>query len=745
MNRLKQVISILSMAVLILATGIVVTPTPVNAQEENKDIHITLLATSDIHGRSMPWDYAVDGPNLTGSLTQLYTIIKDIRHDNPNTILLENGDLIQDNSAELFNDQPQSPMMVAVNEMGYEAWTYGNHEFNFGLDVLDKVSSQFNGARLAGNVYKENGERYLPAYTIIEREGVKIGVIGMVTPLITEYEKGTNHLDGLVIKNPIEETKKAVKELEGKVDVMIGLMHMGLENENGVPGTGVKEMANAIPELAAIFAGHNHVLINKEDVNGVFITEPNKYGTHISRIDLTFTRQGEQLELKEKDASTIPVKKEDGTFVQSDKELEETLKPYHEFAREDANIEVAQLKGTNLVPKNEIKGIPTVHIQETPLSDFFHEVMLHYSKADVVAHQIDNDKASLDVGPIKKKDIAYNYQFAGGEVSVYEVTGKDLKDYMEWAVGYFNSTRDGDVTISFDKTRRSSKYSTNDYFGNVKYDIDLTEQPGNRIKNLRKLDGTPIKMEDNLKLGMNSYRMDFLVSKGQALEGRKFNMIWSSKEESAYGETGGTIRNLAIRYLKEEMNGVYEPVIQNNWKIIGVDTKSPARAAVVELINKDILAIPTTEDGKYTNIASINVKDVITKEEIKELATKANVDASQFAGVKTTGEFYQKLVKAMNNPKAEQGQDKPGEKPEDPSKPAPDKSKPVVTQPESPKGIVTAYHLNVRSKPSNSGKVMGTISKNTEIAILGEVQGWYKIAYQDKTGYVYSKYVKIKK
>ncbi len=313
------------MAVLILATGIVFTQTPVNAQEEEKDIHITLLATSDIHGRSMPWDYAVDGPNLTGSLTQLYTIIKDIRKDHPNTILLENGDLIQDNSAELFNDQPQSPMMVAVNEMGYEAWTYGNHEFNFGLDVLDKVSSQFNGARLAGNVYKENGERYLPAYTIIEREGVKIGVIGMVTPLITEYEKGTNHLDGLVVKNPIEETKKAVKELEGKVDVMIGLMHMGLENENGVPGTGVKEMANAVPELAAIFAGHNHVLINKEEVNGVFITEPNKYGTHISRIDLTFTRQGEKLLLKEKDASTIPVKNEDGTFVESDKDLEKNV------------------------------------------------------------------------------------------------------------------------------------------------------------------------------------------------------------------------------------------------------------------------------------------------------------------------------------------------------------------------------------------------------------------------------------
>ncbi|RJX37939.1 hypothetical protein D3P09_17805 [Paenibacillus pinisoli] len=735
MSNIKKGIATLSIAVLIF-TSVFIPQAVVNAQEE-KDVHITLLATSDIHGRSMPWDYATDGPNLTGSLTQLYTIIKNIRKENPNTILLENGDLIQDNSAELFNDQPESPMMAAINEMGYEAWTYGNHEFNFGLDVLDKVSSQFNGARLAGNVYKENGERYLPAYTIIEREGVKIGVIGMVTPMITEYEKGTDHLKGLVVKNPVEETKKAVKELEGKVDVMIGLIHMGLENENGVKGTGVRDIANAVPELAAIFAGHNHVLINKEEVNRVVITEPNRYGTHISRIDLTFTRQGEQFTLKEKDASTIPVKNEDGTFVESDKGLEETLTPYHEFARADANIEVAQLKGTNLVPKNEINGIPSVQIQETPLSDFFHEVMLHYSKADVVAHQIDNDKAALNVGPIKKKDIAYNYQFAGGEVSVYEVTGQDLKDYMEWAVSYFNSTRDGDVTVSFEKTRRASKYSTNDFFGNVKYDIDLTEKPGNRIKNLRKLDGTPIKMEDHLKLGMNAYRMDFLLSKGQALEGRQFNMIWSSKDESAYGETGGTIRNLAIRYLKEEMKGVYEPVTQSNWKIIGVDTKSPARAAVVELINKGILAIPASEDGKYTNIASINVKDSITGQEKEQLAAKANVDASQFASVKTTGEFYQKLVKAL---------EKPTDKPTKPSKPTPEKpqpEKPVVTQPKLTKGVVTAYHLNVRSNPSSKAKIYGTISKNTEITILGEEKGWYKISYKGKTAYVYSQYVKV--
>ncbi|WP_429842562.1 bifunctional metallophosphatase/5'-nucleotidase [Brevibacillus sp. FIR094] len=629
---------------MVLGSAMMGIAAPVKAAET--PTKITLLGTSDIHGRFMPWDYALDGPNQNGSMTQLFTMIKEIRKENPNTVLLDAGDSIQDNSAELFNDQPQSPIMVAMNEMSYDAWAFGNHEFNFGLDVLDKVSSQYKGSVLAGNIYKENGERFLPAYTIIERAGVKIGVIGMNTPMITDFEKGTDHLDGLVIKNPVEETKKAVKELEGKVDVMIGLMHMGIENENGIPGTGVADIANAVPELTAIFAGHMHKLVKKEEINGVLISEPDKYATHISRIDLTFEKKDGKLVLTDKEATALPVKGADGTPAVSDAALETKLKPFHEFARADANIVVAELKGMNLVSKNEIEGIPTVQIQETPLSDFFHEVMLYYSKADVVAHQIDNDKAKLDVGPIKKKDIAYNYQYAGGEITVYKVTGKDLKDYMEWAVGYFNSTRPGDVTVSFDPKRRASKYSTNDFFGGVKYEIELTKPYGSRITNLRKLDETPIKAEDTVKLGMNSYRMEALQAKGGALEGRKFEQLWSSKDNKAFGETGGTIRNRAIAYLKEVKKGVYEPKVQNNWKITGVDTTAPERKDVVELINAGILSVPKTADGKYTNIASINIKDAVTKEEITELSAKAKIDAAKFATLKTKGEFYHQLNEA---------------------------------------------------------------------------------------------------
>lgn len=180
-----------------------------------------------------------------------------------------------------------------------------------------------------------------------------------------------------------------------------------------------------------------------------------------------------------------------------------------------------------------------------------------------------------------------------GEITVYKVTGKDLKDYMEWAAGYFNSSRPGDVTVSFDKTRRASKYSTNDFFGGVKYEIDLTKPYGSRITNLRSIrTNKPIKTNDVMTLGMNAYRMEALQAKGGALEGRKFEQIWSSKQENAFGETGGTIRNLAITYLKEVKNGVYTPKVMHNWKITGVNTHSSEHKAVVDLVNKGILEIP---------------------------------------------------------------------------------------------------------------------------------------------------------
>lgn len=574
------------------------------AKDADDSVIVTILGTSDVHGRFMPWDYATDSEDRSGSLVQISTMVKEIRAENPHTILVDCGDAIQDNSVEQFNQAKVQPMVLAMNQMGYDVWTMGNHEFNFGLDVLQHVTKQFKGKTLCGNVYWQSGKRFMPASTIVTSGGVKVGIIGMDTPMIAEFEKDSDHLNGVVVKNPKDETIKAIKELEGKVDVIIGVLHMGVDNENDHPDTGVTDIANACPQLAAIVAGHMHQNVASKTINGVLISEPYKYGKALTRIDLTFNKVNGKLVLTDKKAQALPVKQ-----AASDEALVQALKPFHEQARAVANEEIGQITGMNMVPADSMPGISEVQINDTPLTHFFNEVQLHYSGADVVSMIISRDNAQQAVGPVRRKDIAFNYQYTGGETTVYEVSGRDLKDYMEWSAAYFNQKQPGDIAPSYNPVRRASKYSTNDIFGGVTYEIDLTEPVGSRIKKLTlKKTGKAIGDGDKIKLGMNSYRMNQLIAQGGALENRHFPQLWSSLQE--FGENDGTIRNMTIRYIRDVKKGKVEVKPVSDWKIAGFDRHSTAYQKAAELLNAGTISLHNSADGKYTNIKSINEADL---------------------------------------------------------------------------------------------------------------------------------------
>lgn len=611
------------------------------------DIHqVTILGTSDLHGHFMPWDYAADKLNMRGSLSQIATKVKEIRTEQPNTILVDAGDTIQGNFVETFKDEPVDPMMLGFNEMKYDVWVLGNHEFDFGLGVLNRSLKQFKGQSLGGNIKRPDGNPFLPGYTVIERGGIKIGVIGMDTPMTQVFAEGTNRLEGVTFTNPTLEVKKVIEQIDDKVDAIVLVAHMGLDNENDIANTGVTDIANANPELDAIVAGHMHTRIDKAVVNGVIITEPDKYGRALSRVDLQFEERDGQFTLVNKDSFTYKIK-----GIDSDEKMEALYQPYHKRLREMANREVAELTGVDLVPENEIRGIPQVHIQDTGISALFQEASFHYApKANVIALQIDNDNAELDVGPIKAKDIAYNYQYAGGEITVYQMTGKELKTYMEWSAGYFNSVKPGDVTYSFDPERRASKYSTNDFFAGVTYKIDLTKPKGERITDLKFADGSAVTDKSDVRIGMNSYRMGHLTKKGGVLEGRSFPVLFDTEAE--YGEEQGTIRNLTIRYLTEQKHGTYEGKPQQRWQLVGLDDSyNEQREIVKTLINSGEISVPSSEDGRYTNIASINVKDWLftsAKEQQKALALREAqlVDASE--GEKRKLEREIALIKALN-------------------------------------------------------------------------------------------------
>ncbi|EGQ8673132.1 bifunctional UDP-sugar hydrolase/5'-nucleotidase [Vibrio cholerae] len=612
----------------------------------NGDIHnVTILGTSDLHGHFMPWDYSADKLNLSGSLSQIATKVKTIRQEQPNVILVDAGDTIQGNFVETFKDEAIDPMMLGFNEMKYDVWVLGNHEFDFGLKVLNRSLTQFKGRSLAGNIQRPDGNPFLPGYTIIERGGIKIGVIGMDTPMTQVFAEGTNRLEGMTFTNPTLEVQKIIKQIDPQVDAIVLVAHMGLENENDITNTGVTDIANGNPELDAIVAGHMHTLIDKAVVNGVIITEPDKYGRALSRIDLQFEEQNGKFTLINKDSLTYKIKD-----ITSDSKMESLYEPYHKRLREMANREIAQLSGVNLVPENEIRGIPQVHVQDTGISALFQEASFFYApKANVIALQIDNDNAKLDVGSIKAKDIAYNYQYAGGEITVYQMTGKELKQYMEWSAGYFNSVKPGDVTYSFNPERRASKYSTNDFFAGVTYTIDLTQPAGERITDLKFADGTPVKDNSEIRLGMNSYRMGHLTKKGGVLEGQQFPVLFDTEAE--YGEEQGTIRNLTIRYLTEQKQGKYKGKPMQRWKLSGLEGFEKEREIVKELINSGKMDVPASADGRYTNIESINVQDLILKNsEAKNAAITQRLSRLESApeNEKTTLKRELILLEALN-------------------------------------------------------------------------------------------------
>ena len=586
-------------------------------------VNITILGTSDLHGTFVPWDYSSDTENLAGSLSQIATQVHKVRAQQPNVILVDAGDTIQGNFVETFKNDKTSPMILGFNALNYDVWVMGNHEFDFGLKVLATPLSQFKGTALAGNIFWESGKPYLPAYKIIERQGVKIGIIGMDTPMTAEFAKGTDHIDGLTFTDPVQAVKNVIQQIHGQVDAIVLVAHMGIDNENQRPGTGVGDIARANPELAAIVAGHMHVKVDKEVINGVIITEPDKYGRALSRIDLQFEQQNGKYVLINKDSYTYPIK-----GMTSDKKLEEIYQPFHTILRANANRPIAQLTGQNLVPPDAVKGIPQVHIQDTGISALYQEAARYYApEAQVIALQIDNDSPKLDVGTITAKDIAFNYQYAGGEITVYQLTGKELKKYMEWVGDYFNQQHDGDVTYSFNPQRRASKYSTNDFFDGVTYTIDLRKPVGQRISDLKLNDGTPVTDSMPIRLGMNSYRMGHLTQKGGVLEGMQFPVLSDTKAE--YGEEAGTIRNLTIRYLTEVKKGEYQGKAMQRWKLVGLEGNKREREIVETLLNEGKISVPTTDDGRYINVASINVKALIfndpqlMKQQIAELQQQA--------------------------------------------------------------------------------------------------------------------------
>lgn len=572
-NR-RRVLSLLLS--LVMAVGLIC---PAFAEEGTKTV--TVLQTSDLHGMVNPFDYASNKENKT-SMAHAAAIIRQERSADPDLLLVDTGDSTQANYIQEFRSDVPNPIIDAFNYLNYDVWTLGNHEFNFEFNYLEKEVQEFNGAVLAGNIYKADGTRYLPAYKIFDVDGVKVAIFGLDAPHIPQWEKSDpTHYDNMTFVSPKEEIGKILTELEGQADVIIGSVHYGLDGEYGTAG--MREVAEAYAgRIDGLLIGHAHAVVD-EEIGGIPVLEPGSNGQYVSKLTLTLAQKDGKWEVEKADGELLDCSKAtpDADFLARFQDL-------HDKSLAMASKEIGQVGQTFMDPVYLLPGIPRAIIEDNPITDLVNKVQMTQAGADVSLAALFTEDANLEQGPFLNRDSVKIYKYDNTLFGV-TITGKQLKAIMERQAGsFFNQYQPGDVTISFSPDIRMYNY---DMFAGVSYDIDISKPAGERIVNVT-YKGAPLADDQQLKLALNNYRYGGLVSAGLI------------SESDVYYE-GGAVRDMISDYVAA-LGAPLMPECDNNWKIIGADLNDPQKDLIYEMVRSGELSIPTSEDGRTPNVASLN-------------------------------------------------------------------------------------------------------------------------------------------
>ncbi len=579
---------------------------------------IQILATTDLHGRFVPFDYA-RATYSDGGLTQIATLVYAERNENPNnTILVDNGDNIQGNYNHLFLDDESNPMMAAMNNMGYDAFNLGNHEFNFGMDKLKDITSQLKTTKvLCANLYKEGNRVFNPYIIKTLEDGIKVATIGVVTPHITKWD-GPN-LSGYDVTNPTIEVGKVINEIEavGGADVYVVTAHMGYESEYG-SGDSAKELAEANPKVNVVIMGHSHMSnLSKTAGNAILIQPANNAGS-LGKVEIKLTKNNDgKYKISNKEGSFISTSK-----VQEDSTLASILSSYDTRAKADANTSIGKLEGPSLADENEIKDIPESLVKDQGVTDFVNEVQLYNSAKHLSTKGIDpksiylvsaaalfDADSNMKSGEIRKSDVSKIYKY-DNKLYTIKTTGKQLKTFMEWTAKIYNTFRGGDLTVSLNPDIRLYQY---DMFTGVSYEINIAKEPGNRIENLKfQKDGKSVEDNDVVYLSVNNYRYDsILVS---ILEKGTHEKIYDTNNDSI-----SDMRDLITDYITSTKKGVIKRNVDNNWKLTGIKYDEELRKEAVNLVKEGKLTIPTSADGRTPNVSSLTINDVLKAKNIKRV------------------------------------------------------------------------------------------------------------------------------
>jgi len=541
--------TLLSFALLVAATAALLAP---GGQTASQRVQITVLGTTDLHGNLFPIDYYTDKPDNRG-LAKIASLIRRVRKENENVVLIDSGDTIQGTPLAYYhnkkNNQPPNPMMLAMNALGYDAMTVGNHEYNFGLKVLEKARSEAKFPWLSANTYnKGTTKTHYQPYIIKEIAGVRVGVLGLTTPGVPTWENAPNYA-GLEFHQPLLEAKKWVPVLRGKerADVVVIAMHMGIEEDLRTgelnPGQVLNEnqavaIARQVPGVDLIFMGHTHRDISSLSINGVVLTQANHWGRHLARADVYLEKVGPRWRVYARSARTIPVDDK----VTADEEVLKIGEPY--------NRETQAWLARDIGNSGKALTATEARFRDTAILDLIQKVQMEVGKADVSMAAVFNPDARIAKGAVSVRDIAGLYVYENTLV-VMEVTGQQVKDALEHSAKYFLPYEAGKTPAELIDPKIPA-YNF-DIAEGVSYELNISKPIGQRIENLQ-FKGKPLAPTQKLRLATNNYRVNggggYTMYKGAPV-------VYRSSEE---------IREMIIDWVERNKTIPTEPT--NNWKLV---------------------------------------------------------------------------------------------------------------------------------------------------------------------------------
>jgi len=557
---------------------------------------INVFSTNDEHGWIFDWDFGQNQPRsyngkpVPSGLARVSTLYKQKSAQFANPVLVSAGDTIQGTLLSYYynfiDTDVENPMPRIMAEMGYSYWTPGNHEVEQGNEVANRVANQMAAHGIsvisANTEWKGTDKPYYLPYAVEEIDGVRIGYLGMTTPGIPMWLADSTHEDQ-DYRDMVETAKRYVSILRDveKVDVLIGVFHAGMNEgydsgkaaSSGVPLPNASRLvAEAIGSgphgIDAIITAHSHQLIDdtknteyrngeySNNIRGVKFVQAQNWGSHLGHLQIKLSEAGGVWHV-----DSIGVKTYSMEGVEEDPAILSSMASYIKGSKDYASEVVARAD-------NDILGQRSYY-EESEIVDLIHETQRYFSGAEISIAATFNASLKIPAGDITVGNIAGIYIYENF-LNAVELTGQQIKDYLEYSSGYFNViTKDNVESVPLvNPDVRGYNY---DMAQGLYYEIDLTKAPGNRIVNMKNMDGTPFDLMKTYNVTLNSYRYNGgggHLSACGAMKGTELLAKTTYISQLA-------MRDLMVEYLKVKKSwGASD--IETSWKLIPEDLAARA-------------------------------------------------------------------------------------------------------------------------------------------------------------------------